>query len=47
MDRDKSQGRGIGAPGRITSIEVIFEIRKDADGEFYHLVTAWKATNQE
>mgnify|MGYP000039707553 CR=1 FL=1 len=26
---------------------VIFEIRKDADGEFYHLITAWKATKQE
>jgi uncharacterized DUF497 family protein len=26
---------------------VIFEIRQDSDGEFYHLVTAWKATRQE
>jgi len=26
---------------------VIFEIRHDADGEFYHLITAWKATKQE
>ena len=26
---------------------VIFEIRRDGDGEYYHLVTAWKATKQE
>jgi uncharacterized DUF497 family protein len=26
---------------------VIFEIRHDAEGEYYHLVTAWKATEQE
>jgi uncharacterized DUF497 family protein len=26
---------------------VIFEMRNDADGEFYHLVTAWKATKEE
>jgi hypothetical protein len=23
------------------------EIRHDADGEYYHLITAWKATNEE
>jgi uncharacterized DUF497 family protein len=26
---------------------VIFEVREDDDGEFYHLVTLWKATLQE
>ena len=26
---------------------VIFEVREDDDGEFYHLVTLWKATPQE
>jgi uncharacterized DUF497 family protein len=26
---------------------VIFEIREDADGEYYHLVTLWKSTKQE
>jgi uncharacterized DUF497 family protein len=26
---------------------VIFEIREDAEGEFYHLVTLWKATPAE
>jgi hypothetical protein len=26
---------------------VIFEIRHDANGEHYHLVTAWEATSQE
>ena len=26
---------------------VIFEVREDAEGEFYHLVTLWKATGEE
>jgi uncharacterized DUF497 family protein len=26
---------------------VIFEIRRDANGEHSHLITAWKATKQE
>jgi hypothetical protein len=25
----------------------IFEMREDRDGEYYHLVTLWKATKQE
>jgi hypothetical protein len=25
----------------------IFEIRYDPEGEFYHLITAWKATQLE
>lgn len=26
---------------------LIFEMREDGDGEYYHLVTLWKATRQE
>lgn len=26
---------------------LVFEIREDAEGEFYHFVTLWKATKQE
>jgi uncharacterized DUF497 family protein len=26
---------------------IIFEVREDEDGEYYHLVTLWKATRQE
>ena len=26
---------------------LIFEVREDNDGEYYHLVTLWKATKQE
>jgi len=26
---------------------VIFEVREDRDGEYYHLVTLWKATKEE
>jgi uncharacterized DUF497 family protein len=40
------QFRAIGwSRGRLCT--VIFEIRLDAEGEFYHLVTAWKATQEE
>ena len=40
------QFRAIGwAGGRLCS--VIFEVRRDTGGEFYHLITAWKATQQE
>jgi hypothetical protein len=43
---DPEQFRAIGfCGGRLCS--VIFEIRHDAQGEFYHLVTAWEATSQE
>lgn len=43
---DPEQFRAIGwAGGRLCS--VVFEIRHDADGEFYRLITAWKATKQE
>ena len=43
---DPKQFRAIGwCRGRLCS--VIFEIRRDIDGEYYHLVTAWKATKQE
>lgn len=40
------QFRAIGwCGGRLCS--VIFELRRDEVGEFYHLITAWKATSQE
>jgi uncharacterized DUF497 family protein len=26
---------------------VIFEVRKDSEGEYYHLVTLWKSTKEE
>jgi hypothetical protein len=26
---------------------VIFEVREDEEGEYYHLVTLWKATKEE
>ena len=42
---DPQQFRAIGwSGGRLCS--VIFEIRNDRDGEFYHLITASKATKQ-
>jgi uncharacterized DUF497 family protein len=43
---DPEQFRAIGwCRGGLCS--VIFEIRRDANGEYYHLVTAWKATKEE
>jgi hypothetical protein len=40
------QFRAIGWVGhRLYSL--IFEIREDAKGEFYHLVTLWKSTRYE
>ena len=43
---DPEQLRAIGwCGGRLCS--AIFEIRQDSEGEYYHLITAWKATEQE
>jgi uncharacterized DUF497 family protein len=43
---DPEQFRAIGwCGGRLCS--VIFEVRHDSEGEYYHLVTAWKATKEE
>ena len=43
---DPQQYRAIGwSRGRLCS--VIFEVRRDAEGEYYHLITPWKATTQE
>ena len=40
------QYRAIGwVGGRLFTL--IFEIRKDEEGEFYHFVTLWKATREE
>ncbi len=46
MNDDPEQYRAIGwCLGGLWS--VIFEIRSDRQGEYRHLVTAWKATVQE
>ena len=43
---DPEQFRAIGwVSGRLYSL--IFEIREDVEGEFYHLVTLWKSTKEE
>jgi uncharacterized DUF497 family protein len=43
---DSQQFRAIGwSRGQLCS--VIFEIRQDAEGEYHHLITAWKATKEE
>ena len=45
-NEDPEQFRAIGwSRGRLCS--VVFEIRRDREGEYHHLVTAWKATPQE
>ncbi len=43
---DPEQFRAIGWCGGLLS-SVIFEIRHDSEGEYYHLITAWKATKEE
>jgi uncharacterized DUF497 family protein len=40
------QYRAIGWVGQ-TLYSLIFEMREDRDGEFYHLVTLWKSTREE
>jgi len=40
------QFRAIGWVGG-TLYSVIFEIREDDEGEYYHLVTLWKSTSEE
>jgi uncharacterized DUF497 family protein len=43
---DPEQFRAIGwCRGSLCS--VIFEIRHDSEGQYYHLITAWKATDEE
>jgi uncharacterized DUF497 family protein len=43
---DPEQFRAIGwCRGSLCS--VIFEIRYDAEGEYYRLITAWRATKEE
>ncbi|HXW15888.1 MAG TPA: BrnT family toxin [Terriglobia bacterium] len=40
------QYRAIGwVAGRLYAL--IFEVREDGEGEYYHLVTLWKATKEE
>jgi uncharacterized DUF497 family protein len=43
---DPEQFRAIGWVSG-TEYSVMYEVRHDADGEFYHLVTLWKATQEE
>jgi uncharacterized DUF497 family protein len=43
---DPEQFRAIGWCGGLLC-SVVFEIRSDSEGEYYHLITAWKATQQE
>jgi len=43
---DPEQFRAIGWCGD-GLCSVIFEIRFDAGGEYYHLITAWRATTEE
>ena len=49
FDRKNDDPRQFRAIGwcRDSLCSVIFEIRRDAGGEYYHLVTAWKATKEE
>ncbi|MBN9663549.1 MAG: BrnT family toxin [Acidobacteria bacterium] len=43
---DPRQFRAIGwCGGRLCS--VILEVRRDSEGEYWHLITAWKATKEE
>jgi uncharacterized DUF497 family protein len=43
---DPEQFRAIGwVKAKLYS--VIFEIREDEEGEFYHLITLWKSTKEE
>jgi uncharacterized protein len=41
-----AQHRAIGWVGE-PLYTLIFEVREDLDGEYYHLVTLWKATKEE
>lgn len=43
---EPEQFRAIGWVGEML-YTLIFEIRQDERGEYYHLVTLWKATRQE
>ena len=43
---DPNQFRAIGrVMGRLYSL--IYELREDEEGEYYHLVTRWKSTKEE
>ena len=45
-NEDPEQFRAIGwCQGRLCS--VIFEMRLDSEGDYYRLITAWKATKEE
>ena len=42
---DPEQFRAIWVKGKLYS--VIYEVRVDNEGEYYHLATLWKSTTQE
>ena len=35
------------APSAARLYSLIFELRDDSEGEYFHLVTLWKATREE
>jgi uncharacterized DUF497 family protein len=43
---DPEQCRAIGWVGSAL-VTIIFEVREDSEGEYYHLVTLWRSTKQE
>jgi uncharacterized DUF497 family protein len=43
---DPEQFRAIGWCGGCLH-SVIYEVRHNADGEYYHLITAWRSTREE
>ena len=49
LDRRSEDPEQFRAVGWVNGIlySVIYEVRQDAEGEFYHLVTLWKATKEE
>ena len=49
LDQRSDQGEQYRAIGWVGDrlFTVIFEVQQDEEGEFYHLVTLWKATQQE
>jgi uncharacterized DUF497 family protein len=49
LDQRSDMPEQYGATGWVGEMlyALIFEVREDNDGEYYHLVTLWKATTQE
>jgi len=49
LDRRRDQPEQFRAIGWVGQrlYSVIFEVREDEEGEYYHLVTLWKSTREE